>query len=898
MADSTGEDGGPAQVPTASAQVNEAQPAPAVEGAVDAPASHNATPDHASTATNGDAPQANSSSLEDTAAGKSKSASPAQQGSNEGAPIAPPATQAMDKRKAGGKSATASNNSPRSTPGPAEAVARRAAAVPLPNNGREINMMTFMKSKAKLLGGKLIADDGTELGVNDHVYLVCEPPGDPYYLCRIMEFLHVKSGDASSPVDSLRVNWFYRPRDCLSHKKDAKLSKETIAALEADRAERAKRPKWVLDEPVGYVHRGEDHPNKDSKNTAQLLFKMPPQGEHSERGLDDKPLADEKAIDAYMERAKQVAKTHVNVPPFGTNFLDKAIQLYYDNNYDAEAALKKLKKVDRYKDLKEPVLTKEELKKFEEGVAKYGSEHRLIRLHMKTDLPNSVIVRFYYLWKKTPQGKVIWGSYGGRKGKKKRPDMDWEDVEEVAKKVAQGGGRAWKRRIDEELLRELIAANEAAQLGTPEASSANASLEGSVEPPKKKSKTGDGETTTKKKEKPAPAPKQPTPPPPPIVPEQPKWRTLPCAVCKTLEIGVEQPISCAHCKLTVHKQCYGMADQVVPSKWVCDQCSNDRTPTVSTDYACTLCPVHETKLELFEPPKVSHKKKTDREREKERLERELIDKAKQDYTKRQTELNRPALPREPLKKTDGNNWMHVLCAVFTPEIRFSNARVLERAENQGMIPMSRYEMVCKVCKARDHQGACISCSHTGCNANFHVTCAHEAGYTFGFDVAPQKASRKDRQTVALGSETGYMTAAVWCKEHSVKTIVHPMSEMVDDTGRNALQLYVETYKQADIALTGTARKANLLSQSTKSTPPAIPAPASTIAVNRRVSIASTVATGRGARNSSLGLAAKTPEGEEGTPVSNTVSEAPERKYDVQQRAGHRSISEAGTGCIS
>lgn len=295
------------------------------------------------------------------------------------------------------------------------------------------------------------------------------------------------------------------------------------------------------------------------------------------------------------------------------------------------------------------------------------------------------------------------------------------------------------------------------------------------------------------------------------------------------------------------------------------------------DYACTLCPVHETKLELFEPPKVSHKKKTDREREKERLERELIDKAKQDYTKRQTELNRPALPREPLKKTDGNNWMHVLCAVFTPEIRFSNARVLERAENQGMIPMSRYEMVCKVCKARDHQGACISCSHTGCNANFHVTCAHEAGYTFGFDVAPQKASRKDRQTVALGSETGYMTAAVWCKEHSVKTIVHPMSEMVDDTGRNALQLYVETYKQADIALTGTARKANLLSQSTKSTPPAIPAPASTIAVNRRVSIASTVATGRGARNSSLGLAAKTPEGEEGTPVSNTVSEAPERK---------------------
>lgn len=32
----------------------------------------------------------------------------------------------------------------------------------------------------------MIADDGTVLGVNDHVYMVCEPPGEPYYLGRIM----------------------------------------------------------------------------------------------------------------------------------------------------------------------------------------------------------------------------------------------------------------------------------------------------------------------------------------------------------------------------------------------------------------------------------------------------------------------------------------------------------------------------------------------------------------------------------------------------------------------------------------------------------------------------------------------------------------------------------------
>jgi hypothetical protein len=44
------------------------------------------------------------------------------------------------------------------------------------------------------------------------VYLVCEPPGEPYYLARIMEFLH-PDNDPSAPVESVRINWIYRPRD-------------------------------------------------------------------------------------------------------------------------------------------------------------------------------------------------------------------------------------------------------------------------------------------------------------------------------------------------------------------------------------------------------------------------------------------------------------------------------------------------------------------------------------------------------------------------------------------------------------------------------------------------------------------------------------------------------------
>ena len=39
-----------------------------------------------------------------------------------------------------------------------------------------------------------------------------------------------------------------------------------------------------------------------------------------------------------------------------------------------------------------------------------------------------------------------------------------------------------------------------------------------------------------------------------------------------------------------------------------------------------------------------------------------------------------------------------------------------------------------------------------------------------------------------------------------------MSEAVDESSMNALQLYTQNYKQADLTLTGTARKANLVDQ--------------------------------------------------------------------------------------
>jgi hypothetical protein len=59
--------------------------------------------------------------------------------------------------------------------------------------------------------------------------LVCEPPGDPYYLGRIMEFrTRQNHNDASPPVNAFRINWVYRPRDVQRHSIDTRLVYATM----------------------------------------------------------------------------------------------------------------------------------------------------------------------------------------------------------------------------------------------------------------------------------------------------------------------------------------------------------------------------------------------------------------------------------------------------------------------------------------------------------------------------------------------------------------------------------------------------------------------------------------------------------------------------------------------
>lgn len=91
------------------------------------------------------------------------------------------------------------------------------------------------------------------------------------------------------------------------------------------------------------------------------------------------------------------------------------------------------------------------------------------------------------------------------------------------------------------------------------------------------------------------------------------------------------------------------------------------------------------------------------------MERELAVKAAEYYKKKQEETNRPVNPREPLKRTADNNWVHVTCAVWTPEVKFAMAKALGPCEGIPSIPRARYAEVCKACKKQG--GACVACHH-------------------------------------------------------------------------------------------------------------------------------------------------------------------------------------------
>lgn len=149
-----------------------------------------------------------------------------------------------------------------------------------------------------------------------------------------------------------------------------------------------------------------------------------------------------------------------------------------------------------------------------------------------------------------------------------------------------------------------------------------------------------------------------------------------CSVCLDDEGTEENPlVYCDGCEVAVHRACYGIVS-VPPGNWYCRKCefSDGRTKI-----KCELCPFLEGAL----------------------------------------------------KKTETGQWAHVVCALYIPEVRFSNNNTMEPIEIKH-IQADRYNKNCYLCEesgdsTKASYGAVMDCHKIACKQSFHVTCAQSAG---------------------------------------------------------------------------------------------------------------------------------------------------------------------------
>lgn len=133
-----------------------------------------------------------------------------------------------------------------------------------------------------------------------------------------------------------------------------------------------------------------------------------------------------------------------------------------------------------------------------------------------------------------------------------------------------------------------------------------------------------------------------------------------CDVCGYGDDDVRNKLrSCIGCCMSVHEECYGIEDN--EDFWICKRCEE-----CDFDAICEFC----------------------------------------------------SKPNGLLKKTDFNEWIHVVCAVSNKTLSFINEKSREPVDTSKYVPI---EGECVFCKEAGN--TLMECSFKGCVNAFHVSCA-------------------------------------------------------------------------------------------------------------------------------------------------------------------------------
>ncbi|CCF60592.1 hypothetical protein KAFR_0K02370 [Kazachstania africana CBS 2517] len=243
-----------------------------------------------------------------------------------------------------------------------------------------------------------------------------------------------------------------------------------------------------------------------------------------------------------------------------------------------------------------------------------------------------------------------------------------------------------------------------------------------------------------------------------------------CCVCKGGFSGAnDNEISCQNCGLNVHATCYGVPlkgsrshDGVKWSqhRWLCDPCSNDLNPIISTTYNCSLCYAKEL-----------------------------------DYagSKRGSAHACP----DALKCTTDGKWVHAICSLFNDHIYYGDGPLMQPAVNVTTEVLRNKDTLCNICEMKG--GGFVTCDK--CPQKFHITCAQDApGYRllFKIDYIPDSENYIGTIIINEADKTRVvLSPKIICNKHNDDQLVSQQYHPIDSHMNyySFIELYSKHFKR-------------------------------------------------------------------------------------------------------